>query len=548
MSCCPPAPEIVDGDSADVNSSSQDSKILPGESVECYMKRAENPSGKKDDLEEPIPDKIDNTSIPVAADATINVTFRLTNNSTTPPGLKWFVTGTLPTGISLNPTTGQLTGPAVPAAEHGKTFTVLITAARNSPATVPTSGSPDFIDSRSFSFVPATASKDDIQFVHPLPGQPVSSPFGPRQHPVRKTQGPHKGVDFNSPGSQLNDVLAAADGTVTFCGNEPGGAGNYIKIDHRNAGGVMLCQTVYMHLSEFYVAVGQKVAAGQKIGKEGNTGVGTGPHLHFECRIIKNGQTTWVDPIPFIRGPIKYQPGVGPGAAAGEEVTAPSPGSSLSVDRANAAAGGCAPFGPAYPKDPEAPPPEPVPSGGVFDQAWLFTMKYEVGPHWLTTAQYSPGDADLDAGKKDTTFQRKQVGYKNSAGYPGGETKFGIAQGPNPNVNVSDIDYASSKQTGYDNYWRRGSNAPSTFEATKPKTAVMLFDMMYLHGAGNVKGYILSKANIDSLNDVDSCKALQTAQEAFINEIVNKNPSRERYKKGWITRSRALLSYALSLP
>ncbi len=547
MSCCPPAPEIVDGSAGDADVPSQDSKILPGESVECYMKRAENPSGMKDDLQEPIPDKIDNTSIPVGADASINVTFRLTNNSAAPSGLKWFITGTLPVGISFNETTGVLSG-TVGAADHGKSFSLLVTAAKNSPSSAPATGSADFIDSRTFNFSPAPASKEDIQFVHPLPGQPISSPFGPRQHPVHKTQAPHKGVDFNTPGSTLSDVVAAADGEVTYVGTQ-GAAGNMIKIDHRNSSGVMLCQTVYMHLSQFYVSVGQKVAAGQKIAKEGNTGVGTGPHLHFECRIIKNGTTTWVDPVPYIRGQVKYQAGVAPGAAPGQEVTVATPGATISQSGAAAQAGGCAPFGPSYPPDPEAPPPAPLPPpGDVFELAWYFTMKYEVGPHWMTTPQFSPGDPDLDQGKKETTLQRKQVGYKNYAGFPGGETKFGIAQGPNPNIAVGPIEYAPAKQVGYDNYWRKGSNPPSSLASTKPKTAVMLFDMIYLHGGGNVRGAILPKANIGSLDDVASCNALHAAQMDFINAIVRANPSRERYKNGWVNRSKALLAYALALP
>lgn len=544
MSCCPPAPAVIDGAAGDLDVPSQGGGILPGESVECYMKRAENPSGLKDDLEEPVPGKIDNTSIPVGPDASINVTFKLTSNSPDPAG-RWFVTGPLPAGITFNQTTGVLSG-TVAQSDHGKTFSLLVTAAKGTPATAPTPGSPDFIDSRTFNFAPAPASKGDIQLVHPLPGQPISSPFGPRQHPIRKVQAPHKGVDFNTPGSALTDVVAAADGEVVFVGQQ-GAAGNMLKIDHRNAGGVLLCQTVYMHLSEFYVKEGQKVAAGQKVAKEGNTGASTGPHLHFECRIIRNGTTTWVDPVPFIRGPIKYQAGAGPGT--GGEVTVASPGASISPKGAEVASSGCAPFGPGYAPDPEAPAPSPPPpAGSVFDQAWFFTMKYEVGPHWMTTAQFSPGDPDLDAGLKDTTLQRKQVGYKNYAGFPGGETKFGVAQGPNPNIKVGPIDYASARQVGYSNYWLRGANSPSTYEASKPKTAVMLFDMTYLHGAGNVKGSILPRADISSLSDVDACKALHASQVTFIEGIVQANPSRERYKAGWLNRAKALLAYALALP
>lgn len=536
MSCCPPAPEIVEGDSADGSFVTQDTQILPGESVECYMKRAENPTGLKDDLTDYVPDKIHNTSIPVGPNADINVTFKLTPDSTRTP-TSWTVSGTLPTGVTL---VGDTLSGTVDPVDHGKSFSLLITA-------VDGGGT---IDSRTFTFSPVPVSKDgSIQFVNPLPGGRVTSQFNPnRKHPVRGTISPHKGVDMSSPGATLGDIVAAADGEVIFKGFQGGGAGNYIKINHRSANGELLCQTVYMHLDTIYVTEGQKVAAGQKIGKEGNTGIGTAAHLHFECRLLKGGQQTWIDPLPLIRGVTDVAQKTD-GLNQGIDFQPQQGGAHLSSQDAAARAGGCEAFGPSYPPDPEAPTPAPLPPvGSPFELAWFFTMKYEVGPHWQTTAQFSPGDADLDAGLKDTTFQRKQVGYKNYAGFPGGETKFGIAQGPNPNIAVGTIDYATAKQVGYDNYWRRGSNSPSSYETTKPKTSIMLFDMTYLHGAGNLRGSILPKADISSLDDAASCVALQQAQEAFINEIVRRNPSLERYKNGWLNRSRALLAYVQPLP
>lgn len=542
MSCCPPAPALVEASSGDSDVVTQDTQIRPGESVECYMKRAENPSGLKDDLTGIVPDKILNTAIPIDANASINVTFKLTPDSTRTP-TNWVITGTLPSGVTQSGAANSVLSGTVAEADRSKTFKILVEA-------VDGTGS---IDSRTFTFAAATANGgNSIQFVNPLPAGRVTSIFNPnRVHPVRGTVSPHKGVDMSTPGAATTDVVAAADGIVTFTGNQAGGAGNYIKIDHYDSSGRLLCQTVYMHLAKFYVSTGQKVAAGQKIGLEGNTGIGTAAHLHFECRLIKNGQTTWIDPAPLIRGsvelPLKTDANNQPVTGGPTETTG---GAVLTRPDVDAKAGGCEPFGPLYPPDPEAPAPAPVPppSTDPFDFAWFFTMKYEVGPHWSTAPEYSPGDYDVDNGLKDTTLQRKKTGYKDTIGFPGGTTKFGIAQGPNPSIDVKSIDYMNARNTGFNNYWRRGSNSPESISSSKPKTAVMLFDMYYLHGSGNVSKYILPQANIGALNDVDSCNALNAAQVAFIESIVRANPSRQKYRNGWLNRANALLQYALAMP
>lgn len=541
MSCCPAAPQLVNAASADAEvAQAQDTQILPGESVECYMRRAENPSGLKDDLTDFEPNRILNTSIPIGPNADINVTFKLTPGSVPATPTEWQVIGTLPVGVTLGALTGVLSG-TVDASEHGRRFSIVIVAKNGV----------DDIDRRTFNFVavPATPS-NSIQFVHPLPGGRVTSIFNPnRKHPVRGVVAPHKGVDMSTPGAGTVDVVAAADGEVVFTGFQAGGAGNYIKINHYDSSGGLLCQTVYMHLDRFYVAKGQRVAAGQKIGKEGNTGIGTAAHLHFECRLIRGGTTTWIDPLPLIRDTLDVAETTNPDNT-GANFSPQTSSARLTTAEATTRAGGCAAFGPDYgkvPGDPPEPPPTPPDNSpsepvNIFEQAWYFTMTYEVGPHWETTPEFSPGDADLDAGLFETGLQRKKVGYKNYPDFPGGETKFGVAQGPNANIRVRDLIYDDAISIGYRNYWEKG---PKLLEGTKPRAAIMLFDMFYLHGPGNA-AHIMAQAGIDLMPDVEACAALQAAQEDFINGIVRANPSRERYRNGWIARSRALLAYALA--
>jgi peptidoglycan hydrolase-like protein with peptidoglycan-binding domain len=110
-----------------------------------------------------------------------------------------------------------------------------------------------------------------FQLAWPL-ALPLSDPFGPRGRRF------HSGIDIPAATGTL--VAAAAAGRVTYAGWLEGGWGLEVTIAHR--GGV---RTLYTHLSRTLVALGQRVAAGQWIGRVGSTGHSTGPHLHFEARL-----------------------------------------------------------------------------------------------------------------------------------------------------------------------------------------------------------------------------------------------------------------------
>jgi murein DD-endopeptidase MepM/ murein hydrolase activator NlpD len=116
-------------------------------------------------------------------------------------------------------------------------------------------------------------------FNKPVPGR-ITSSFGNRFHPILKTYRDHNGIDLA--GSFGSRVEAAWSGQVIVAGYEKG-YGNTVIIEH--PGGRT---SLYGHLSQISVEVGQDIRAGQKIGEVGQSGLSTGPHLHFEVRMDGN--------------------------------------------------------------------------------------------------------------------------------------------------------------------------------------------------------------------------------------------------------------------
>lgn len=113
------------------------------------------------------------------------------------------------------------------------------------------------------------------QFIWPLEGEVVSH-YGPRIHPVLGNAENHDGIDIDVP--EGTTVRAAAGGEVFFYGEEPG-YGNLLIIEH--PGGFY---SLYGHLADSFVFAGQFVEMGQAVAQSGNTGISSGPHLHFELR------------------------------------------------------------------------------------------------------------------------------------------------------------------------------------------------------------------------------------------------------------------------
>lgn len=117
-----------------------------------------------------------------------------------------------------------------------------------------------------------------------------SSAFGMRTHPILGFNRMHKGIDIAAPYG--SPVYAAVDGVVRVAGRSAG-YGNLVRIDHGSGFG-----TGYAHLSKILVRPGQSVRKGQQIARSGNSGLSTGPHLHFET--TRNGAAVNPRGVSFV--------------------------------------------------------------------------------------------------------------------------------------------------------------------------------------------------------------------------------------------------------
>ena len=112
-----------------------------------------------------------------------------------------------------------------------------------------------------------------IPAIKPCSGT-ISDGFGMRMHPILHIKQMHEGIDFTT--DIGTPVYATGDGVIDFVGNKEG-FGLVVEIDHGFG-----YETVYGHLSRTLVKEGQKVTRGKEIALSGNSGLSTGPHLHYE--------------------------------------------------------------------------------------------------------------------------------------------------------------------------------------------------------------------------------------------------------------------------
>jgi len=138
-----------------------------------------------------------------------------------------------------------------------------------------------------------SSGKDNLDstgsFVYPVHAR-ISSPFGPRRHPIFGVSSMHSGIDLAAP--RNTPIKASEGGSVIYVGWY-GGYGRVVIVDHAKG-----FTTLYAHLSSTTVRVGQRVQQGDTVGYEGDTGYATGPHLHFEIRTDGKPQ----NPVKYLGG------------------------------------------------------------------------------------------------------------------------------------------------------------------------------------------------------------------------------------------------------
>lgn len=156
-----------------------------------------------------------------------------------------------------------------------------------------------YVQSRSFDEI-VNLAQDKEDFLQAIPAiQPVAnedlrrmaSGYGMRLDPFTKAPKMHYGMDFSAPIG--TPVYATGDGEVIRADNRSSGFGRHIRIDHGYG-----YLTLYAHLNEYNVTVGQKVKRGDIIGYVGNSGRSRGPHLHYEVHHDKER----INPMNFYYG------------------------------------------------------------------------------------------------------------------------------------------------------------------------------------------------------------------------------------------------------
>ncbi len=123
--------------------------------------------------------------------------------------------------------------------------------------------------------------------IAPINGTFISG-FGYRRSPISGTYQMHTGIDFAAPLG--TPIYAAGDGKIIFASYNDHGYGTSVDIDHGNG-----YESKYAHMMRLSVIEGDEVKRGQILGYTGNSGMSTGPHLHYEIKY--NGEK--IDPLDF---------------------------------------------------------------------------------------------------------------------------------------------------------------------------------------------------------------------------------------------------------
>jgi lysozyme family protein len=183
-----------------------------------------------------------------------------------------------------------------------------------------------------------------------------------------------------------------------------------------------------------------------------------------------------------------------------------------------------------------------------FEAAFNHVMLYEVGAFW------DPKDADVINGNCSTRDQRRKVGYVNAPADHGGETKYGVAQNANPNVDVKALTLKGAMDVYFTCYWLRGK-----CDQLPASVSLIHFDGCINHGIGRANRFlqravgvqddgVVGPVTIGKINEADPVeliKSIADQRAKFCQAIVQRDPSQGVFLKGWLRRINEVRDFTL---
>lgn len=139
------------------------------------------------------------------------------------------------------------------------------------------------LDTAAITTAVRTALLNELPNGSPVKNARISSNFGNRTHPVSGKRRSHNGIDYAV--NTGTPVYATADGVVEAVRPSNKGSGNFVRLQHSFG-----ISSSFSHLQKFNVEAGAFIKKGDLIGYSGNTGLSSGPHLHYEVRFVGRPQ------------------------------------------------------------------------------------------------------------------------------------------------------------------------------------------------------------------------------------------------------------------
>ncbi len=555
MSCSNQGKEVAKGDPWKPKEDNYNSPTYQqtSECSEGYLARAGNAEVVATGSAE-IKGKISNISIPVQSDLSVTTLMIATTGS--PSITSWSATP-LPPGISFNTSSGAFSG--------------IISLEGKYSLTVTANFSDSTSDSKSYQLVAKQFSESDhVRFIHPMPGSVVTSKCtanadGTQIWDDPKRGRPHKGIDLAFVGGTIGNVRASASGKVirVVSDGSSQGYGNVIYIGHSTPSGKKIAITVYGHLSKIVVSEGQQVAAGDFIGVEGNVGISSGAHLHFEIRSPEfaaggnSGKTAAVyDPLAYINGQVLVDntsqrllldSGADPDSSIVNPITSTITNSDKVVLTPANADNKCNGYidepgnpGPSQTSNVEQTPiPEydtnPISTDSCLTDGIEFVFKQEVGP-WFDSS-----DSETSAGLISTYEQRLKCGYINNSDE---ESKFGISKNGNPTIDISTLTFAQAKTIYKNNYF--DANDCGTLQYP---LCIIHFDSCVNLGPAKSTLFLSQVGTPSDTEEAkQSCRIYLNVRSNYYDDLASSNPGKYgKYLNGWKARIERLKQFIESV-